>query len=131
VSAVNRTATPGASTFVAAPVAVALLWIGQLLTRELLPDGHAGRLAATVALLMGVLILVWFYSRIVRGHDEFARSLHLFALAIAFPVSLLVVFAYGLLSEEGLLDWFDARDLVAVMLLTYAGGVTVARRRFQ
>ena len=46
-------------------------------------------------------------------------------------VSLLVVFTYGLLSEEGRLGWFDARYLVAVMLLTYAGGVTVARRRFQ
>jgi hypothetical protein len=94
----SSTETPTVGRSIAAPVAVAVLWFGHLLTRD---------------------------------RDEFVRTLHVSAAAVAFPVSLFAVFAFGLLGEEGLLDWFDARDLVPVMLIAYAAGVTVARRRFQ
>jgi hypothetical protein len=128
---VDGTATRIDKIVVVVPAGVVMLWILHFVTREALPAGDAGRLAVTVALLASLVALVWLQARLIRSKDEFTRSVHLSALAIAFPLSLLAVFAFGLLDGEGLLDWFDTRDLPAVMLVSYVAGITLARRRYQ
>ena len=66
----------------------------------------------------------------MRKLDEFQKTVHLNALAFAFPVSMIAMFALGYFRAEGLLSEMDPRDLVGVMLLAYAGGLTWAWRRY-
>ena len=76
--------------------------------------------------------LIYAYSRAVRGMDELGRRIQLEALALAFPVALLIVFTAGLLDLAGFhgsQDW-DLPRLWPLMVLPYCFGVFRAHRRY-
>ena len=108
------------------------IWSAHLYAREglSLAPGATLRLAITTALIMAFGAHVFVTVRMMGRFDEFTRAVHSAALAFAFPVSMVALFAIGFLRAEGLLSGLDPRDLAAVMMITYAVGLTWAWRRF-
>ena len=124
----SRTAPIGLAASAAVTVA---LFLAQVFARETQPPGSTLRLFLTAALIAAFGITIWLHVRLSASHDEFNRQLQCFALAIAFPVSLVCAFAIGYLAGEGLLTRFDPRDLPLVMILAYSVSFAVAWRRYQ
>ena len=78
------------------------------------------------------LSLIFVVSHI-RGMDELHRRVHLEALVIAFPLTLLLVMTLGLLElATGLSpdDW-SYRHLLPYLVVFYFLGLTVAWRRYK
>ena len=119
-----------------APLVTAVLtiaiWAAHLAVRETtsLEAGAPLRLAITGALILAFAAHVIVTARMMRQFDEFTRAVHMTAVAFAFPVTMIVMFAIGFLRAEGLLAGRDPRDLVALMLLAYAAGLAWAWRRY-
>lgn len=67
----------------------------------------------------------------MRSLDEFQKHVHFLALAIAFPVGLVALFALGYFRAEGLLQGADSRDLPIILILAYAGGLLIAWRHYR
>lgn len=95
-----------------------------------LGPGAPARLVATGVLVLAFAAHVIATVRLMRQFDEFTKTIHLTAIAFAFPASMIVIFALGFFRAEGLLGDMDARDLVGVMLVAYAGGLAWAWRRY-
>lgn len=51
--------------------------------------------------------VAWTQVRVIRSQDEFTRTVHATALAIAFPASVVAALALGLAHAEGLLTQAD------------------------
>jgi hypothetical protein len=75
---------------------------------------------------------LWIYARGVGMMDELERRIHLEALALAFPVALLVVFTAGLLDLAGFHgeDNWDLPRLFPLVLLPYWFGLFRARKKY-
>ena len=76
--------------------------------------------------------LIWCFVRGIRGMDELERRIQLEALALAFPIALLVAFSAGLLDLAGFHgegNW-DLPRLWPLLLLPYWIGIALARRRY-
>jgi len=93
---------------------------------------------STAALLLALFpvpafgLLILAYTRAVRSMDELARRIHLEALALAFPLALLVAFTAGLLDLAGFPgagNW-DLPRLWPLLLLPYWLGLARAQRRY-
>jgi len=119
------------------PLVTALLtvaiWAVHIAIRETssLAPGAPVRLAVTAALVLAFATHVAATIRVMRRSlDEFQRAVHATALAFAFPASMIAMFAIGFFRAEGLLADTDPRDLAALMLLAYAGGLLWAWRRY-
>lgn len=70
--------------------------------------------------------------RSIRSADEFERRIHLEALAVAFPLTLLLLTTLALLQrsvELSFEDWSYAH-LWIYLPIFYLGGLTLARRRY-
>lgn len=106
---------------------VAHIWVREGTTLE---PGSPLRLTITAVLVVAFGSHVFATALAMRKLDEFQKTVHLHALAFAFPVSMIAMFALGYFRAEGLLAEMDPRDLVGVMLLAYAGGLTWAWRRY-
>ena len=106
---------------------IAHIWVRERMTLE---PGSPLRLLVTAVLVAAFAAHVVATVRAMRQLDEFQKTVHLNALAFAFPVSMIAMFALGYFRAEGLLSEMDPRDLVGVMLLAYAGGLTWAWRRY-
>ena len=96
----------------------------------------AGPLRIVVALLP-VPFFVYFLLtevRYMRNLDELQRRIQLEALAIAFPVVLLLLMTLGLLQVAGVAisqeDW-SYRHIWFIALLAYVVGVKTAERRYR
>jgi hypothetical protein len=99
---------------------------------------EASETASSRALLFALLpvpflaAFLWIYSRGVRTMDELERRIHLEALALAFPIGLLVVFTAGLLDLAGFhgdQNW-DLPRLWPLVLLPYWFGLFRARAKY-
>lgn len=70
----------------------------------------------------------------MRNLDELQRRIQLEALALAFPVVLLLLMTLGLLQVAGVAisqeDW-SYRHIWIIALALYAAGVAFAKRRYQ
>ena len=92
--------------------------------------GSPVRLAVTAALVLAFAAHVIVTVRMMGRLDEFQKSVQFTALAFAFPISMIAFFALGYFRAEGLLSEMDPRDLVVVMVVAYAAGLTWAWRRY-
>jgi hypothetical protein len=112
--------------------ATVLFWGLHIYAREFmkLQPGHSGRLVLTAGLVLAFLWLVIEQVKQSRKLDEFHRQVQYLALGIAFPASLVVLFAIGFFRGEGLFTGADSRDLFMVLILAYAAGWTIAWRRY-
>lgn len=76
---------------------------------------------------------LWRFIQGIRELDELDRRIHLEALAVAFPLSILLVMTLGLLELAVPLnpdDW-SYRHIWPILFAFYFIGLSVARRRYQ
>jgi hypothetical protein len=104
------------------------IWVREATSLE---PGAPLRLAVTTALVIAFAVHVIATVRLMRSFDEFTKAIHFTAMAFAFPASMVALFAIGFFRAEGLLSEMDPRDLVGLMLIAYALGLTWAWRRYQ
>jgi hypothetical protein len=112
------------------------LWIatyfGARLGIEVLEAGSPLRLVVVLAPIPPFAGVLWFFIRAVRGADELERRIHLEALAVAFPLSMLMLMVLGLLDLAIDLnpdDW-SYRHLWPFMTVFWLIGMALARRRY-
>lgn len=71
------------------------------------------------------------YLRLIRLADELQRRIHLEALAIAFPSTVVAVFASEYLRKAGFIDQLKPDYVLMSMLTLWALGFFIAWRRYQ
>ena len=103
----------------------------HILLRGVYPPGHPIRLIITALLVTVFASFIYFFARTISTLDEYQRQIHLFALAIGFPLSLVLAWAIGYFSAEGLLAGRDPRDLPLVLLIPYGIGYAVAWLKYR
>ncbi len=85
-----------------------------------------------VPIIPFVFLLLWII-RGIRQLDELERRIQLEALAVAFPLTFLLMMTLGLLELAVKLkpeDW-SYRHVWPFMFVFYLAGLTLARRRYQ
>jgi hypothetical protein len=92
-------------------------------------------LRTTVALapVLPTALFLWLVVAGIRSLDELARRVHLEALAIAYPLAILLLWTLGLLQLAVQLspdDW-SYRHVWVYLPLFYFVGLAVAWRRYQ
>lgn len=90
------------------------------------------RVVIALAPVPALVWLLWAFIRDVRQSDELERLVQLEALAIAFPLTLVLVMTLGLLQVAIPLppeDW-SYRHIWPLLYVFYLGGLTWARRRY-
>lgn len=107
------------------------LGITHMLVRESYPPGHTVRLVLTSLMILALASFIFVYSRLIASLDEYQRQIQLFALAIGFPLSLVLVWAIGYFRAEGLFQGSDPRDLPLVMLISYGIGYALAWMKYR
>ncbi len=103
----------------------------HMVLREQYLPGHPVRLTMTGLLFVAFASFIFVYTRMLSRMDEYQRQIQLFALAIGFPLSLVLIWGIGYFRAEGLLQGGDPRDLPAVLLASYAVGFGVAWLRYK
>ena len=76
---------------------------------------------------------LWKFIGMLRGADEFERRIHLEALAVAFPLTMLLLMILALMQRAVTLkfeDWSYAHVWYYLPMF-YLGGLVLARRRYQ
>ena len=127
------------------PLPRSSMWIGLFVSVLFVLAYLAARLGIKVAepgsmpaLVLALLpvpffaAFVWAYVRKVRALDELQRRIQLEALALAFPIALLIVFTAGLLDLAGFpghQNW-DLPRLWPLVLLPFWFGLVRAHRRY-
>jgi len=135
---VNDPASPSTP---APPSSAALLGTGvtwillYFVARILLKDGsHATWLRVTIALvpIPFFCAFLWQVIRGVRSADEFERRIHLEALALAYPLVMVLLMTLGLLQRAVVLSFEDWSYLHVWIYLPifYLLGLTIARKRY-
>jgi putative effector of murein hydrolase len=111
--------------------ATVLILLVHIFVRSRFAPGAPLRLLLTSALVVCFAWVIWEQVRVMRSLDEFQKHVHFLALAIAFPVGLVALFALGYFRAEGLLEGADSRDLPIILILAYAGGLLIAWRHYR
>ncbi len=94
--------------------------------------GSAASLALAIAPIAPFAAMLWFLIRGIAGTDELERRVHLEALVVAFPLSMLLLMVLGLLDLAIELDpanW-SYRHLWPIMAMFWFLGQAVARKRY-
>jgi hypothetical protein len=91
------------------------------------------RIALAMLPLPAFVWFIWEFTRAVSEADELERRIQLEALAVAFPLTLLLIMTLGLLQvaiELPKEDW-SYRHIWPLVYVFYLVGLTRARRRYQ
>jgi hypothetical protein len=118
--------------FVIFPVLFVAAYFGARAGLENVEPGSRAALGFAFLPVPFFAAFVWIYARAVRSMDELGRRIHLEALALAFPIALLVVFTAGLLHLAGFpgdQNW-DPPRLWPIVLFPYWFGLARAHRRY-
>jgi len=119
--------------FLAATISFILFYF---VARAILESQNLTTALRVFVALFPVPFYVWFlvsFVRNVRGLDELERKIQLEALALAFPLAMLLIFTLGLmelaidLPKE---DW-SYRHIWAMMPVLYFGSIVLARKKYQ
>jgi hypothetical protein len=94
--------------------------------------------APTLRLVLALLpvpvfaLFLWTFVRSVRGADELERRIQLEALAVAFPLGLLLLTSLGLVQRAVELNFqnWSYNHVWPMFALFYIVGLTAARRRY-
>jgi hypothetical protein len=117
-------------------IIVGILWIASYFgARVLLDTSIAEWLLVLVAVIPVIPFAVFLllFIRSIRSADEMERRIHLEALAVAFPLAVLLMMILGLLQlavDLSMDDW-SYRHLWPIVVIFYLLGLTLARRRYQ
>ena len=117
-------------------LAASALGISFVAAVWLIEAGHLStpaRAAAAMLPAMAMAAFLWVEISYLRQLDEFHRRVQLEALAVAFPLALLLVFTVGSLERAGVqLQGFERpRDLWPLVLIPYPIGLLLAWRRYR
>ena len=98
--------------------------------------GHLSAPARAAAALLPAIAMgafLWVEISCLRQLDELHRRVQLEALAVAFPLALLLVFTVGSLERAGMhLEGFERpRDLWPLVIIPYPIGLLFAWRRYR
>lgn len=95
--------------------------------------GPAGRVAIALLPVPFFAWWLWTWMKGVSQMDELERRIELEALAVAFPLAVIVLMTLGLLDVAIALnpDDFSLRHVWAMMPLLYYAGLWRAKRRYQ
>jgi hypothetical protein len=74
---------------------------------------------------------VWVARRALKDFDEMQRRIHLEALALAFPTTMLVLMTLGLLDSALTPLWIPLRDLWVVLPVLYGLCFAVVNQRYR
>ncbi len=91
------------------------------------------RVAVVLFPIVPFIAMLWLLIRGIRGMDELERRIQLEALAVAFPLTFLMVMTLGLLELAVKLkpeDW-SYRHVWPFMFVFYLFGLILAKRRYQ
>ena len=94
---------------------------------------RSSRLAIAFAPAPVFAWFLWRFIRSVRDADELEKRIQLEALAIAFPLGLLLLTTLGLVQravELNFQDW-SYNHLWPMFAFFYMGGIVIARHRYQ
>jgi putative transcriptional regulator len=121
-----------ARAFVILPVLFLAAYCGARAGIETTAAGSMPALAFALLPVPFLAAFLWIYVRGVGMMDELERRIHLEALALAFPIALLVVFTAGLLHLAGFEgeDNWDLPRLFPLVLLPYWFGLFRARKKY-
>jgi hypothetical protein len=110
---------------------LAMYFAARLLLKNLeLPTGV--RVGIALMPVPVFALYLWQAVRSIRGADEFERQVHLEALAVAFPLTLLLLTTLALMQRAVFLnpeDWGYAHIWIYLPLF-YLGGLALARKRY-
>lgn len=115
-----------------AAILLILLFFGARVLLELPNLPTALRVGIALVPLPAFIWLLWSFVREVRAADELERRIQLEALAIAFPLTMVLVMTLGLLQVAIPLppeDW-SYRHIWPLIYVFYLLGLTLARRRY-
>jgi len=114
-----------------------VLWLGSYAAvRVLLPmlDGETWvRVAVALAPVVPGILCLWRFIASLRELDELQRRVQLEALAIAFPLALVLLWTLGLLElavDLSADDW-SYRHVWAYLPMFYFAGLAIAWRRYR
>ena len=129
----NSTASAKRSwSFFLVPAGFVLAYFVARAGLESVEPGSLPALALALLPVVAFAVLVRAYVLAVRGMDELGRRIQLEALALAFPIALLVAFTAGLLDLAGFHgrgNW-DLPRLWPLLLMPYWFGLVRAQRRY-
>ncbi len=109
------------------------VYITARLLLELQTLGWGARVAIAIVPVPLFAWVLWDVSKGVARMDELQRRIQLEALALAFPLTLLLLMTLGLLELAiGLNpnDW-SYRHVWPLVFLSYVGGIVRAKRRYE
>ena len=101
-----------------------------LLKQEAVSTGLRIGIALAPVPVFGAFL--WQVIRSIRNADEFERRIHLEALAVAFPLTLLLLTTLALMQRAvdlSVEDWSYAHVWIYLPIF-YLGGLTLARKRY-
>lgn len=110
-----------------------MLYFGVRFTLDVSP-GWSPTLRLSMALLPAPVFtaFLWTFVRLIRSADELERRIQLEALAVAFPLGLLLLTSLGLAQRAVELDFqnWSYNHVWPMFALFYIVGLSVARRRY-
>lgn len=116
---------------------MAVLWVlsylGARFALEELQLAPGLRVAVALLPVLPTAVFLWLVITNIRGLDELQRRVHLEALAIAFPLAILLLWTLGLLQlaiDLPAEDW-SYRHVWVYLPLFYFIGLAIASRRYQ
>jgi hypothetical protein len=103
------------------------------LTLEAMPDLASGA-RLTLAIIPAPLfaVFLWNFIRRIRSADELERRIQLEALAVAFPLGLVLLTTLGLVQRAVDLNFQDwsYNHVWPMFAIFYLAGVVIARKRY-
>lgn len=111
----------------------ALAYIGAVAAQEIFELNRLAGLVVSLLPAAGLLFFILEEVKLIRSLDELQRRIQLEALAIGFPVSMLVLMAMGFLQRVDLLPHAlsTIRDVWFLLPLSYFFALLFAHRRYR
>ena len=126
----------------AVTVTLAVVWFASFVAARLFLDKEFQqrndfatwiRVSAALLPTLPTALILWRIVRLIRDGDELDRRVHLEALAFAFPMAILLLWALGLLQRAIELeeeDW-SYRHVWVCLPLFYFVGLSLAWKRYR
>ncbi len=111
----------------------ALAYTGAVAAQEIFELNRLAGLVVSLLPAAGLLFFILEEVKLIRSLDELQRRIQLEALAIGFPLALLVLMTMGFLQRVDLLPHAlsTIRDVWFLLPLGYFFGLLVAHRRYR
>lgn len=109
-----------------------LAWLVSTIALGYLDPSSPMRVAVALVPLPFFGWFLWRFMQLIRNSDELERRIQLEALAIAFPLAIATVMAFGLLERAGLqpVSGWPLKGMWVYFVIFYLVGRTIARRRY-